>query len=294
MAIPFIKDFTFTYGEAAEVTPLITRVVANNPGPFTFVGTGTYIIGDERGVAVIDPGPHDENHIEAVMAAAAGPVDKILVTHTHLDHSGGVGLLKDRTGAEVLAFGGHPSGPDNAAAALDEGADFRFTPDRLLRHGDVIRLAAATLEAIHTPGHCANHLCFALAEEGALFTGDHIMGWSTSVVAPPDGDMEDYLQSLELLLNRQDKVYYPTHGAPIINPRPFVQAIKEHRAARDKGILAALGSTALTAMDVAKIVYTDIDPRLHIAAALNVTAHLDRHVRWGTVLKSEDGYRLAA
>lgn len=281
--IPFIREFDYEPGRADRLSDKITRVIADNPGPFTFTGSGTYIVGDRHGVALIDPGPDDPAHGEAVLAALPGPLEAILVTHTHLDHSGGTRFLKERTGAPVAGFAPHPSGHGEAPPALDEGADFAFRPDRVLTHGETISLPGATLEAVHTPGHCANHLCFALREENALFTGDHIMGWATTVVAPPDGNMDEYYRSLDLLLDRQDALYYPTHGAPITEPLPFVEAVKAHRDTRDAAILGALSTSPQTPLEIAEKVYTDIPPAMLFAAALNVTAHLERHVRRGTV-----------
>lgn len=289
MGIPFIRDFDFAHGRADQLSDRIIRVIANNPGPFTFTGSGTYLVGDRHGVAAIDPGPDNEAHVEAILAAAPGPITHILVTHTHLDHCGGTARLKARTGAEVLSLGGHPSPEHAAPPALDEGADFSFRPDRVIEDGERIELPSAMLAAVHTPGHCANHLCFALDDEGTLFTGDHMMGWSTTVVAPPDGNMDDYMASLDILLSRKDMSYLPTHGAPITNPAHFVSAVKEHREARDHAIISALGTAPQSAIDIAKRVYTDIDARMLFAAALNVTAHLESHQRRGMVEKDEAG-----
>ncbi|MEM9233012.1 MAG: MBL fold metallo-hydrolase [Pseudomonadota bacterium] len=291
--IPFIKEFDFAHGRADRLSDRIVRVIANNPGPFTFTGSGTYLVGDEHGIAVIDPGPEDKSHTAAILAAAPGPVTHILITHTHLDHCGGTRDLKEATGAEVLAHSPHPSAPDTAPPGLEEGADFAFRPDTEIDDGYRLTLPAATLTALHTPGHLPNHLCFSLEEEDALFTGDHIMGWSTTVVAPPDGDMDDYLKSLDLLLAQSHTVYYPTHGAPIPAPHSFVRTVKAHRETRDASILAALNASPQSPLDIARIVYTDIDPGLHFAAALNVKAHLDRHVKRGRVSQGEAGtYRL--
>ncbi|WP_370338490.1 MBL fold metallo-hydrolase [Parvularcula marina] len=287
--VPFIRAFEFTHGEPDRLSPLITRVIAKNPGPFTFTGSGTYLIGDERGVAVIDPGPEDEAHAQAVIAATPGPITHILVTHTHLDHCGGTSRLKELTGAVVLGHGAHEVEKGSAPPALDEGADFNFRPDTEIRDGHLLELPSARLRAVHTPGHCANHLCFSLEEERALFTGDHIMGWATTVVAPPDGDMDDYFSSLDLLLARDDEVYYPTHGAPVPNPQEFVRAVRVHREKRDESILAAVTATPQSPLEIARIVYTDIDPAMHFAAALNVEAHLGRHVKRGSVRRHEDG-----
>ncbi|WOI53602.1 MBL fold metallo-hydrolase [Parvularcula sp. LCG005] len=276
-----MHSFPFDYGRLARLSDRVGRVIAKNPGPYTFTGSGTYLVGDHRGVAVIDPGPDDAIHIGRVVDCAPGPITHILITHTHLDHSGGTAKLKALTGATVCAFGAHSSTVEEAPPALDEGADFCFAPDRMLSAGDTIEGPGWTIEAVHTPGHTDNHLCYALREERALFTGDHIMGWSTTVVAPPDGNMDDYLASLDLLLARADHRYYPTHGAPIDDPMPFVQAVAAHRQMRDASILAAAVGRSIP--DIVKTVYADTPAHLHMAAGLNVRAHLERHVRAGRV-----------
>ncbi|WP_206711222.1 MBL fold metallo-hydrolase [Aquisalinus flavus] len=283
MNIPYVKEFDFVHGRPDRLSPLVTRVICNNPGPFTFTGSGTYLVGTDR-LAIIDPGPNDENHLAALLAAADGrEISHILITHTHRDHCGGAVALKRATGAAVLAWGAHPTQPDEAPPALDEGGDFSFAPDRMLADGELVDGDGWQLRAIHTPGHISNHLCFELPAEQALFTGDHIMGWATTVVAPPDGNMEDYMASLDLLLGRKHSVYYPTHGAPIPAPAEFVRAVKDHRLARDRQILASVRAGHEGLMDIVADVYADVDKRLHVAAALNVRAHLDRHVREGTV-----------
>ena len=298
MSIDFVQLKDFTYGEVDQLSPLIRRVICENPGPFTYTGSGTYLVGRDD-VAIIDPGPANPAHTEALMrAVGAGKVSHILVTHTHTDHCGGVADLKALCGAPVYAFGPHPSQPDTSAPALDEGADHSFRPDILMADGDEVTSENWTLRALHTPGHISNHLCFALPEENALFSGDHMMGWATTVVAAPDGNMVDYLNSLDLLLGREEDIYYPTHGAPIPNPRPFVRAVKVHRQMRDRQILEKIGDQETAIMDIVAQVYRDIDKRLHYAAAMNVHAHLERHVASGKVIRSEDGmfqsrYRLA-
>ena len=276
-AVPFVRDFDFEYGRADRLSPLVTRVIAANPGPFTFTGSGTYLVGDEAGCVVVDPGPHDEGHADAVMAAAPGPVTAILVTHTHHDHCGGTDLLRARTDAPVLAYGPHPSPPGGASPALDEGADHGFRPDRRLADGERVSLPSCDLVAVHTPGHISNHLCFALEAERALFTGDHVMGWATTVVAPPDGDMADYMRSLDNLKGRDDRTYYPTHVAPITEPAPFVAAVRAHREARDAAILTSLADGPLTSAQIVERVYVGLEPALRGAAALNVIAHLAMH-----------------
>ncbi|MFQ5535635.1 MAG: MBL fold metallo-hydrolase [Sphingomonadales bacterium] len=282
VTLPFNRDFRCDYGVVEQVSPLIRRIVAENPGPFTFTGTGTYIIG--RGeVAIIDPGPAMAAHIDALLGALAGErVTHILVTHTHADHSPAAGAIKRATGALTLGFGGHGGRADDEAA--EEGADRTFVPDVRLKDGDVVEGAGWVLEAVHTPGHTANHLCYALREERALFSGDHVMGWSTSVISPPDGNMADYLASLEALLARDDVIYWPTHGAPIAKPRPLVEAFIAHRLDRERQILACLEKGVALIPDLVKEMYLDIPHYLHPAAARSVLAHLICMVDTGRVV----------
>ncbi len=300
--IPFIKDFNFAYGEAAALSPLVRRVIAKNPGPFTYTGSGTYIIGKEgaHDLAVIDPGPDDDAHLEAlVRAVGKGRVSHILVTHTHRDHCGGARKFAERVKAPIYAAGPHPvKDAAHDAPALDEGADYAFKPDRLLADGARVEGEGWTIGAVATPGHLSNHLCFALEEEASLFTGDHIMGWATTVVAPPDGDMGDYLESLEKLLARDDRIYFPTHGAPIERPQRYVRAVRAHRRIRDGQILEQLKQGRTRIKEITPAMYADIDKRLHGAAALNVFAHLIRLNRIGAVETDgaptmKSAYRLA-
>lgn len=282
--IPFVKDFDFAYGVADQLSPLIRRVVANNPGPFTYTGSGTYLIGAGTDVAVIDPGPANQFHEDALIEATDGKISHILITHTHLDHCGGARSLADRCGAPILGFGPHPrsDGPLEDRA-LEEGGDTSFQPDIRLNDGDKIAGDGWCLTAVHTPGHISNHLCFALAEEKALFTGDHIMGWATTVIIPPSGHMGAYFESLDKLLNRDDVVYYPTHGAPIHKPQRFTRAVKTHRRIRDGQIIEQLKSGRSQIREIVAKMYADVDKRLHGAAAMNVLAHLIRLVEIGTV-----------
>ncbi|RMD89675.1 MAG: MBL fold metallo-hydrolase [Alphaproteobacteria bacterium] len=284
-AIPFVRAMSPRYGEALRLSPLVRRIVAPNPGPFTFTGTGTYLVG--RGeVAVIDPGPDLDSHVRAILAATEGErITRILVTHTHADHCAAAPRLAAETGAPTCGYGPHGSGrvpgdagaPEDVATRVEEGADTGFLPDITLRDGDRIEGAGWCLETLWTPGHTSNHLCFALAAERALFTGDHVMGWSTSVIAPPDGDMAAYLASLERLLARPDAIYWPTHGPPIHAPRRFVAALIAHRRAREAAIVAAIRAGHHAIRDIVAAVYTETPKALHPAAGLSVLAHC-RHL----------------
>jgi len=295
--IPFVRELDFEYGRCDPVSPLIRRVIARNPGPFTFIGTGVYIVG--RGeVAVIDPGPDQPEHFETLKAALAGErVTHVLVTHHHLDHSPLAHPLARAFGAQVHGLPA-PAPHPNDAPALEEGADDRFRPDVILADGEVLSGPGWTLEAITTPGHTSNHLCFALKEENALFSGDHIMGWSTTVITPPDGDMGDYFASLEKVKARGFSTLWPTHGAPVREVGPFVDAYIAHRRAREAQILEALGAGLTTIKAMVPSLYAAVDPRLHPAAAHSVLAHMIQLVREGRVLSAgepglDTAYRLA-
>ena len=278
--IPFRRELQFEYGKLETLSPLIRRVVARNFSPFTLHGTGTYIVGHGR-VAVIDPGPALPEHIDALLHALGGEtIEQILVTHTHLDHSPASAAVKRATGAPTHGYGAHAAG---AGPAVEEGGDHGFIPDRVLRDGDTVAGPGWHLTAVHTPGHTSNHLCFALEEERVLFSGDHVMGWSTSVIAPPDGNMRDYLRSLEKLLHREDAVYWPTHGPAIADPKPFVSAFIEHRREREAAILERLtqGDTEIPAM--VRAIYIGLPQVLHAAAGRSVLAHLIQLVAEGRV-----------
>ena len=277
--IPFSRDMEFAYGDVAQISPLVRRVIANNPSAFTFHGTGTYIIGRGQ-VAVIDPGPAIDAHIAALLDAVRNEtVTHIFITHTHRDHSPGARALQKATGAATFGFGPHPGPahlPDAARGnnRVEEGADRDFKPDQTIEDGATLSGPGWTVDALHTPGHIRNHLCFGLREEKILFTGDHVMGWSTSVISPPEGHMGEYFQSLAKLMPRDDDRYLPTHGPAVTNPRPFVRAFVAHRRMREGQILSAIGAGAVTVPDLVARLYRNTDPRLHRAAARSVLAHL--------------------
>lgn len=293
MAIKFKKGFEFEYAKSEKLSPMIRRVIADNPGPFTFAGTGTYIIGDGN-VAVIDPGPEDDAHFDALVAALDGEtVDHILITHTHRDHSPLAARLKQHTGARTFGYGPHGHGARTVATStgdvhLDAGGDHDFVPDQTIAHGDVIEGGDWRVECVFTPGHTSNHMCFALKNENVLFSGDHVMGWSTSVIAPPDGHMGDYMASLNVLRDRDDGAYWPTHGPAITNPQQFVRGFIGHRKARETAILAEIGRGEHTIAGIVKKLYAEIDPRLHRAAAQSVLAHMQHLVDQGRVRCADD------
>ena len=268
--IPFIREFDPCHGALVRVTPLVRRLVARNPGPFTAWGTGTYVIGTGR-VAVIDPGPLEADHVEALLAALAGEqVIDLVITHTHLDHSPAAVPVKARTGARVVGCGPHGAHGETTEA----GADHDFRPDLQLQDGEQVTGPGWTLSAVATPGHTSNHLCFCLEEEQALFTGDHVMGWSTTVVSPPDGDMADYIASLRKLHARTDRVFYPTHGAPIPAPQDYVADLITHRLEREAQVVDCVRSGEASIDAIVARLYAGVDPKLHRAAGRSVLAHL--------------------
>jgi len=286
--IPYRRELEFDYGSVTQLAPGIRRVIANNPGPFTFHGTGTYILGTGQ-VAVIDPGPDDTDHIEAILAALDGEtVSHILVTHTHMDHSPGCRLLKELTGAPTFAYGPHGAGKLEQGVQVEEGGDMDFTPDHLVRHGDIIQGGDWTVECVYTPGHTSNHMCFALQEQKALFTGDHVMGWSTSIISPPDGDMAAYMQSLELLLDRDDAVYWPTHGPSIIDPETHVRAYIAHRIEREDQILKCIDEGTHNIRDMVPLMYRDTPEFMYPAAARSVLAAMENLLRKNQVVVDGD------
>ena len=289
--IPFVRDMDFAYGRADRLSPLIRRVIADNPGPFTFTGTGTYLVG--RGeVAVIDPGPELSGHLRAILdAVRGGRITTILVTHTHLDHSPLSAALAAETGAEVRGLPApHVADP---AVRLDEGHDHRFAPDRLIGDGERVQGPGWTLEAVATPGHASNHLCYALLEENTLFSGDHVMGWSTTVVSPPDGDMGDYYRSLDKVAARGFARLVPTHGPPIEDVAPFLAAYKAHRLERERQILEQIAAGRGRIAEMVPVIYAAVDPRLHPAAAHSVLAHLLHLERSGGVARDGERWTIA-
>jgi glyoxylase-like metal-dependent hydrolase (beta-lactamase superfamily II) len=285
--IPFRRELEFEYGAVAYLSPRIRRVIANNPSPFTLYGTGTYILG--RGnVAVIDPGPADPHHIDAILAATAGEtITHLLITHTHTDHSPGCRLLRDRCDAKSYAFGAHGSGVEDDSVKIEESADQDFVPDVHVRHGDVVEADGWSVECVYTPGHTSNHMCYALREDRALFTGDHVMAWSTSVISPPDGDMRRYMESLALLLERDDALYWPTHGPAVLNPKPHVEAFIAHRRDREAQILACIdrGQRQIDAM--VPTMYADLPEFMYRAAARSVLSAVMYMVQRGELRSNE-------
>jgi glyoxylase-like metal-dependent hydrolase (beta-lactamase superfamily II) len=277
--IPYRRELAFEYGRLERVAPGVRRIVARNPGPFTFKGTGTYVVGEGE-VAVIDPGPELAEHIDALIAGLADEqVTHILVTHTHRDHSPAAKALKEATGAPTHGFGPHAGGK-RGELGIEEGGDWDFVPDIVMHDGESVEGGGGTrgggwrFEAVHTPGHTSNHLCFALTDPGILFSGDHVMGWSTSVIAPPDGDMAAYMASLDKLLARRDSVYWPTHGPAITEPHRHVRAFIAHRRERESGIVDCLKAGCETIDSIVERLYVGLNPALHRAAGRSVLAHL--------------------
>ena len=273
--IPFDRTLAAKPEELQQVSPLVRRLVANNSGPFTFTGTCTYIVGHGE-VAVIDPGPADASHVATIMQAIAGETLRhILVTHTHRDHAPGAALLKAATGAEVVGCPKRVArAADPSLPALDAAFDLRYGPDRVLAEGDAVEGPDWRLVAIETPGHSSDHLAFALPAEDTLFSGDHVMAWSTTVVAPPDGSMRAYLASLRKLQGREDAIYWPGHGGPVRNPRSFVKALLLHRQMREAAILRRVAAGDATVPALVASLYRDLAPSLRGAASLSVLAHL--------------------
>ncbi|TGS71783.1 MBL fold metallo-hydrolase [Mesorhizobium sp. M3A.F.Ca.ET.174.01.1.1] len=291
MTLEFETRFDPAYGQAVTVAPHVLRVTATNPSPFTFHGTNSYLVGRET-LAVIDPGPDDDAHLETLLAAIGGrPVSHIFVSHTHRDHSPLAARLKARTGATVLAEGPHR--PARALRIgeinpLDASADTAFIPDVALADGTLVPGDDWAIRTVLTPGHAANHAAFALEGTGILFSADHVMAWATSIVAPPDGAMADYMESLDSLIERDDRLLLPGHGGPVVAPRKFMRGLKTHRKMRERAILERIRDGDRTVKDMVAAIYRDTDPRLHGAAGLSVLAHLEDLVARGLVATAGD------
>ncbi|NML06345.1 MBL fold metallo-hydrolase [Sphingomonas sp. G-3-2-10] len=280
-------------GVAQALDALVTRIIAPNPSPYTYTGTETYLVGTSD-LAVIDPGPDEPAHLDALMQAIAGrPVVAILCTHTHRDHSPAAAPLKVLTGAPII--GCAPLALSDSGPRADAAFDRDYAPDRVLADGETLSGEGWTIEAVATPGHTSNHLCYALRENGALFTGDHVMGWSTTVIAPPDGDMAMFMESLAKLMAReQDRIYYPAHGDPVEKPHRFVRGLIGHRKQREGQILRLLKEEVTEIPAMVARMYVGLDPRLNGAAARSVEAHLiDLRAR-GIVQGEGDTWKMAA
>ncbi|MBY3179466.1 MBL fold metallo-hydrolase [Rhizobium leguminosarum] len=282
----FDLAFEPAYGRAVPVAPGVERITAENPGPFTFFGTNSYIVGSSS-VAVIDPGPEDEAHFQALMAALGGrAVTHIVVSHTHRDHSPLAGRLQAATGAVTVGQGPHrPARPLRAGEInpFSESSDLSFVPDIALSDGETISGDGWALSAVLTPGHTANHAAFALEGRDILFSGDHVMAWSTSIVAPPDGSMADYMESLDRLIKREDRLLLPGHGGPVTEPATFLRALKAHRLKREQAVLARIRAGDRGIAEMVKAIYRDTDPKLHGAAALSVLAHIEDLLERGEI-----------
>jgi glyoxylase-like metal-dependent hydrolase (beta-lactamase superfamily II) len=277
------------YAKLEELEPGIARVLAHNPSAFTYYGTQSYLIGTER-VAVIDPGPDLPEHVDALERAVAGrPVAAIMCTHTHRDHSPAARPLAERIGAQII--GCAPLALETVGPRADASFDGEYVPDRVLGDGEAIDVDGERVVAVATPGHTSNHLCFAY--RGALLSGDHVMGWSTTVVVPPDGDMADYMKSLDRLRRRDDRVYYPAHGPAVTKPQQYVRHLLGHRMQREKQILALVSEQPRAIPDIVAKAYPGLDPRLVLAAGGSVFAHLLDLERRGLVYSNGDEWTAA-
>jgi glyoxylase-like metal-dependent hydrolase (beta-lactamase superfamily II) len=273
---PFRTDIDFAYGVARDLAPGIARIVAENPGPFTYKGTNSYLIGTDS-LILVDPGPGDEAHLAAILRAAAGrPITHIVITHTHRDHVDGLPAALAATGAKTAGYGAYPLPDPRPAARSGKGERVAptFVPDIVLRDGDHLTAGGITLEAVHTPGHTPDHLCFAVSGTDVLLSGDHVMAWNTSVVAPPEGRMGDYLRSLEKLLTRTDAVYFPGHGGQLPDPQRIVRAYLVHRRMREQAILECIREGGHCIETIVAKIYKGLDETLIPAASLSVEAHV--------------------
>jgi glyoxylase-like metal-dependent hydrolase (beta-lactamase superfamily II) len=299
--LAFDLDFPVAPGACVELSPLVRRVVANNPSPYTFTGTCSYIVGRGK-VAILDPGPDLPEHVEALLDAVRGEtVTHILVSHTHRDHSPASRAVKAATGAPVVGCSTRRSARPLAvgeANPLEASADAEYRPDLVLGEGDAVEGPGWRLEAVETPGHMANHLCFALPQERALFSADHVMAWATSFIGPPDGSMSDYMASLDKLRGRDEAIYWPGHGGPVKDPQRFVRALAHHRRQRETSILNRLAAGDRKVQEIVPAIYQGLAPALRGAAGLSVFAHLEDLVARGLVASEgpptlQGAYRLA-
>jgi len=285
--LAFNRSVDVDYGVAQKVAPEVRRIVANNPGPYTFLGTNTYVVGSGQ-VAVVDPGPADQDHLKAIAGAIKGErLTHILVTHSHHDHCDGAKPLQAMLGGEIVAYG--PTGTARGAGASGLGDAFvdpSFVPDRVVRDGETIKGKGFTLDVLHMPGHAPDHLCFALVGKRTMFTGDHVMGWNTTVIAPPEGNLADFLASLERLMERHDKLFLPGHGGRIQTPQRVVRAYITHRKWREQTILACLDDGVSTIPGIVGRLYGTLDTELKEAAALSVRAHLE-HLTARNLVRAE-------
>jgi glyoxylase-like metal-dependent hydrolase (beta-lactamase superfamily II) len=285
--LEFIHTFDADYGNAVRLSPLLRRITCNNPGAFTFRGTNSFIVGQGT-VAIVDPGPDDDKHLAALLDAVAGEtVSHIVVTHSHMDHSPLAEKLKAATGAK--SHGAILNAGTSSGIRLDASIDHGFVPDIVVADGDTIEGKGWTLESVFTPGHLGNHTAYCLREEMALLSGDHVMAWATTVVAPPDGHMGDYLASLRKLLARNDRIYYPAHGAEHRKPPRLVRGILAHRKMREEAIYDRVRLGDQSVAEIVARIYVDVDPALHVAAGLSTLAHLYHLKELGRVIEKENG-----
>ena len=281
----FRTTMNFAYGVPRELAPGVVRLVANNPGPFTFKGTNTYLIGNDE-LVLIDPGPEDQAHLTAILAAIGGrKLSHIVITHTHRDHTDGLPALLAATGAKTAGFGrrARDRGTKQVSPSGSEYVDQDFIPDVPLADGSRLAGNGWSLTALHTPGHAPDHLCLALDGTKVLFSGDHVMGWNTSVIAPPEGSMSDYMVSLERLGQRSDELYFPGHGGQVAEPQRLVKAFLLHRRMREQAILDCIRSGTNTVRKVVPAIYRDLNPKLVNAASLSVLAHVEHLIARGLV-----------
>ena len=281
-SIRFNREFVFQYGVIERLSPLVRRVVANNPGPFTFHGTSTFLVGNRR-VAVIDPGPAIPSHVEAIIDGLEGEsISHIIATHTHADHSPACRLLQEITGAPTYGFGPHAT---HSAGALEGGVDRDFVPDNFLRDSDTLSGLDWHLRAIHTLGHCSNHLCLALPEENTIFCGDQLMAWSTTIILPPDGSVKDYITSLKALKKRPETIYRPTHGDAIDNPRLYIDQVVAHRLQRVEQVFAAVRAGCEDIPSMRARIYQGLNPVLYPGAELSILGSLYYLIDQGLIVQ---------